>query len=135
MTQFDKILVSVPFFSKVSRNTLIVFALTFLYSIFRYNIFGNIPPADIPTLIVNKSVSFSMIVILLNASISYLYNKPDDYYGYLDLFKSFAIIHVILSVALLSQNYYPKLFFNRQINFIRKFFSVGGYNGIRLYFK
>src|SRR3972149_2918464 len=102
MTQFDKILVSVPFFSKVSRTTLIVFVFTLLYSIFRYNIFGKIPPADIPTIIVNKAISFSMIILLLSASISYLYKKLDDYYGYLDLFKTFAIIHVLLSVALLS---------------------------------
>ena len=126
MTQFDKILVSVPFFSKVSRNTLIVFVLTFLYSILRYNIFGNIPPADIPTLIVNKSVSFSMILILLNASISYLYKKLDDYYGYLDLFKTFAIIHVILSVALLSQNYYPKLFSTEKLTLLGNFSLLAG---------
>ena len=85
----------------VIRNTLIVFVFAFLYSVLRYTVFDTIPFEDIPTMIVNKAVSFSMIILLMNATLSYVYKKQDEYYGYLNIVKMFAIIHVLLSVTLL----------------------------------
>ncbi len=97
------------------KKITIVFVLAFSYSIIRYNVFGIVPIADIPTLIINKAIAFSIIIMLLLGSISVINKKSDDYSEYLDLIKTFAIIHVLLSITLLSQNYYPKLFANEKL--------------------
>lgn len=101
--------------TRVSRNVSIAFILTLLYSILRYNIFGNVPVADIPTLIVNKAIAFSTTIILLFAFLNRAYKKADDSCSYMDVFTVFAIIHILISVSLLSQNYYPKLFANAKL--------------------
>ena len=99
----------------VVRNCIIVIALTLLYSILRYNVFGNVPPSDIPTLIINKSISFSLIVFLLLACISRINNKVAEHKKYMQFTKIFIIIHVLLSFAILSEKYYPKLFENTKL--------------------
>lgn len=108
------------------RNIIITFIATLLYSIFRYNIFGNVPFTDIPTVIVNKAISFSMMIILLLASLNLFYNKSDDYSGYLKTFKMFTIIHVLISISLLSQNYYQKLFTNERLTLFGNISTLAG---------
>ena len=98
------------------KKTLILscsFAL--FYSIMRYNVFGNVPLTDIPLFIVNKAIAFSMIIILAIAFVKYYYKKKDECKSYLNIFKFFSIIHVLISIALLSQNYYPKLFLENKL--------------------
>lgn len=94
----------------------IVFGCTLLYAILRYNIFGTIPLTDIPTLIVNKAIAFSMIIILLRAFISRIKNRYESFYSLVRVFKIFAIIHVLISVSLFSCQYYPKLFIDEKLS-------------------
>ncbi len=94
----------------VVRNCIIVFVLTLLYSILRYNVFGSIPVSDIPTIIINKSLSFSLIMFLLLAIVSRINNKVGHHKKYMQFTKAFVILHVLLSLSLLSEKYYPKLY-------------------------
>lgn len=93
----------------IIRNITIVFATTMLYALLRYNIFGPVPLADIPTLITNKAIAFSMILILLIAFVGSTKGRQEIYCAYLKLFKILAITHVLFSIILLSQQYFPKL--------------------------
>jgi hypothetical protein len=99
----------------IYRNTIFVFVLTFLYSILRYNIFGEVPIIDIPTFIVNKAIAFSMIIILLLAVLKRINKKDEDFNNYLNVAKILTIIHVLITLSLMSQNYYPKLFLNEKL--------------------
>ena len=99
----------------VVRNCIIVIVLTLLYSILRYNVFGNVPPSNMPTLIINKGISFSLIVFLLLACVSRINNKVAEHKIYMQFTKTFIIIHVLLSLSILSEKYFPKLFENTKL--------------------
>lgn len=99
----------------VLRNIWIIFISTFIYSVLRYNIIGDIPFSDIPTLIVNKAIAFSIIIILFLAFLSYFYKRQEDHKTYLFAFKIFTLMHVILSLVVLTQNNYSKIITNEKI--------------------
>ena len=95
----------------------IIIAVTFalFYSIVRYNVFGNMPLSDIPLFIANKAIAFSMIIILMIAFVKYNSKNKDECVLYIDVFKIFSVIHVLITISLLSQNYYPKLFSDNKL--------------------
>lgn len=88
----------------------ISFVSTFLYATIRYNVFGTTPFADIPTFILNKSISFTMIIMLAMILYKQFKSKKEDVDFLIKAFKIFTFIHVLLSLTLLSQNYYPRFF-------------------------
>jgi len=49
---------------------LFIFFLCFTYSYVRYIVFGNVDTIDIPTVILNKDIAFSIVIYLL-----FLYKK------------------------------------------------------------
>jgi hypothetical protein len=74
-----------------------------------------LPLTDIPLFIANKAIAFSMIIILAIAFVKQNNKKKDECISYLNIFKIFSIIHVLISIVLLSQNYYPKLFSDNKL--------------------
>ena len=92
----------------MKKNICIVFILTFIYSVLRYNIFGDIPVTDIPVFILNKTFAFSMIIILV--FIFFTDKKSNDYNNYVIYFRIITLIHILMSISLLSPNYYPKIY-------------------------
>lgn len=81
----------------------------------RYNIFGNIPLTDIPAFIFNKSISFTVITILPFFYYSSKNVQEANCKDYINALKAFTLLHVLLSVSLLSQNYYTKLFLDGKL--------------------
>jgi len=105
------------------KNIVLIFIGTFFYAFFRYNIAGEIPMSDIPTLIVNKAIAFSMIVILG----FFIFSKKQTHISnYRSVFKAFAVLHVVLSTSLLSQEYFPKLFFEEKLTIWANFAVLAG---------
>jgi hypothetical protein len=88
---------------------------TLIYSVLRYNIFGNVPLTDIPSFIFNKSISFTLIAILPLVYFSCKNGHYENSKSYINALKAFTLMHVLLSVSLLSQNYYAKLFSDNKL--------------------
>ena len=88
----------------------IVLVLTTVYAVVRYNFFGDVSTENIPTYILNKSISLSTVVFLLLSSWQHAQgNKPvAKFWGTSSL--HFAMVHIAISVVLLSESYYPKLY-------------------------
>ena len=80
----------------MKKNICIVFILTFIYSVLRYNIFGDIPVTDIPVFILNKTFAFSMIIILV--FIFFTDKKSNDYNNYVIYCRIITLIHIILKI-------------------------------------
>ncbi len=95
-----------------------VILLTTIYTIIRYVVFGNVELIQVPTYLLNKSISMASTIFLLFASISYEKGKMKKlkYWGSLSWY--FAILHVLLSLSILSSAYYPKFFGLEKMNLI-----------------
>ncbi len=100
---------------KYSR-TLIIFITAFLYSVIRYNIVGPVPIAEIPLFIMNKAISFSMVIIFAFSARSYFKSAIQEFINSMSILKGFALIHILISISLLSQQYYPKFFTNDKLS-------------------
>ncbi len=97
----------------MNKNSCLVLLFTTVYAVLRYTIFGPVPYEEIPTLIFNKSISFALIILL---GLSFLEKKKSEKrYAYLRVVNMFVIIHVLLSLALFTKGYFPKLFENEKL--------------------
>ena len=108
------------FILKIKALTLIIIIniFTFAYSVIRYNIVGQVPLTDIPIFILNKSIAFSLIIILF---LTFYYQNSQLSNNLKFARKSFIFLtltHFLLSLSILSQDYYPKLFVDFKFNFI-----------------
>ena len=104
----------------------IIFILTISYSTIRYNYFGEIPVSDIPTFILNKAIAFSMIIFLFMNFLKHNTKNKEEKNNYWNIFKTSAIIHLLLSIVLLSESYYPKLYSNDKLTLIGNISIVAG---------
>lgn len=88
----------------------IVLVLTTVYAVVRYNFFGDVSTDNIPTYILNKSISVSSVVFLLLCSWQHAQGNKQvaKFWGTSSL--HFAMVHIAISVVLLSESYYPKLY-------------------------
>ncbi len=95
-----------------------VLLFTFFYTIIRYVVFGNVEIIQVPTYLLNKSISMASTIFLLFASISFERKqmKKLKYWGSLSWY--FAILHVLLSLSILSSAYYPKFYGPEKMNLI-----------------
>lgn len=99
--------------------SLIVFGLSFLYAIIRYNLVRSVPFDNIPLFIANKSVALSATVLI---GLSFLLGPlarfwPNQFVHHLYLRKhlgvfgfGMAALHSLMSLVLLNTAYYPKFF-------------------------
>ena len=87
-----------------------VFVLTTVYAVVRYNFFGDVSTDNIPTYILNKSISVSSVVFLLLCSWQHAQGNKQvaKFWGTSSL--HFAMLHIAISVVLLSESYFPKLY-------------------------
>lgn len=98
--------------NKADTNRILVIILLFttIYSLLRYNVLGDVPFSDIPTFIINKSVAFTLVIILLVIFYYKLKKKRFNFEFMIKGLNAMAVIHILLSITLLTQEYYPKLF-------------------------
>ncbi len=85
----------------------LILIMTLAYSVARYHVFGDVPWAQMPLYVMNKSVSWTGLTLL---ALAYLRrDKPAARdLGVLGLFLTGA--HLAMSFALLSPAYYAKLY-------------------------
>ena len=79
---------------------------TLLYAIVRYITFGNYGIHDIPLFILNKSVSWSSVLLLFFA----ILKKSEDRQSYFRYVRLLLTIHTGISLLLISPEVYPKFF-------------------------
>lgn len=111
------------------KSTILILTSTLIYAIIRYNVFGTVSYSDIPTLIVNKSISFSTIIFLAFASYYKLKHNTYKYDSYVQLFRTFVFMHVLLSMLLFSNQYYPKLYDGERLTFFANLAILTGLLG------
>lgn len=105
----------------VIKETTVYFTATLAYAIIRYNIIGPVPYADIPTFILNKAVSFTMIIVLLRLAIAAMKHNQEVSKQYKKTFKVLLSGHVLLSLILLSKAYYPKFYGDGRLTLMANF--------------
>lgn len=103
---------------KAYRTLVLIFLFTTIYSILKYNILDDVPFSEIPTFILNKSVAFALIIIMLAICYCKVTKRKAEFETFLKTLNPLVIIHVLLSVSLLSQEYYPKLFYEHKLTLL-----------------
>ena len=83
---------------------------TMCYATIRYVVSGAVLPSNIPLFIVNKAMSLSATIALLLSAASYFSNNNDGSRTWGVISFNLAVIHVMLSMLLLSPEYYESFF-------------------------
>lgn len=106
------------YMKKSTTQILLIFFTAFAYAVIRYNIFGSVSWADIPAYILNKGFAFTIVGLI----ILFIYHKKnsnkeisDDVLNWL---KMMILFHVIFSIILFNQYYFPKFFENGRMTFL-----------------
>lgn len=100
----------------VIRNTVFLFILCLLYAVLRYIILGPYHWTDLPVYVANKAVAFTLMIVILKGSVSLLKHRQELFKLYMQMVSLLAIIHILMSISLLSLDYYPKLSSNSGLN-------------------
>ncbi len=108
------------------RKFILIFVATAIYATVRYNVFGNFPWTDWPMFIVNKAISFTMTVLLFYATMNYYSTKTDLFEKWLSFIKKLSTLHILLSLVLLSQQYYPKILEQNKFSFFGNMMLLSG---------
>jgi len=95
---------------KVKLNSLLILSFCFFYALLRYVIVGPVETNEIPIFIFNKAVSWSAVTLLflsIYATSKNLNTIARDYgtYAYWSI-----VCHVLLTLSILNNNHYSKLF-------------------------
>lgn len=110
---------------------LLIFIISFLYAIIRYNVFGNVEWDEIPLFITNKAISITIIFLLL-----FSIQKNSSSSTKKKIWKIIFIlssIHVFISFRLLGPEYYPKFYTTNELNlygYLTLFFGIVAFLGI-----
>lgn len=100
---------------KILLLTAAIFGFSFFYAFIRYNLFGGIPFSDIPLFILNKAVSFSGTIFLLQAVLLQSKQKSEAAY-FFQVFDFLILLHILFSFTILSPQYFPKLFNEQKLS-------------------
>jgi hypothetical protein len=109
-----------------ARYFALVFGFAAAYAVFRYAVFGSVPPAQWPLFLLNKILSFAGLILLGS---SYLAGKAAPFHfndrASEALFAKFCGIagfsltgmHVFMSLAMMSPMYYSKIYADGKLTF------------------
>lgn len=103
-------------FQNIYLKTFLVFIISFVYAIVRYNVFGNVPCEDIPLFISNKAISLTSVLLLL-FTIKKEISKEKRVRIWKIIFFLISI-HVFISFRLLGPEYYGKFYSDNEINIV-----------------
>jgi hypothetical protein len=100
----------------MSKKLIIILLISLIYTIVRYIIFGNVSLIQIPVYLVNKSVAMASVSFMFFAALNYKRQKENQarFWGKASLHST--IMHILLSLAILSKDYYPKFFATQKMN-------------------
>ena len=98
------------------RNLIITFLCTTLYTIGRYVFFGNVSVIHLPVYLLNKSLAMASVFFLFYASFSNFKHRSDGVLFWGRASWHSALIHILLSLSILSKAYYSKFFGLEKMN-------------------
>ena len=87
-----------------------------LYAVVRYIVCGPVDPIHMPVYILNKATSVSSVVFLLLTALHYRRSpaKKNRFWGMAMVHSAF--VHIVMSLSILSEAYYPKFFESGKMN-------------------
>lgn len=86
------------------------------YALMRYVVFGDVSPMHVPAYIINKSIALTAAVSLVMASAGQARIRRDVARFWWKACSHLIFVHVLLSVGLFSDGYYPKFFEGDRMN-------------------
>ncbi len=102
------------------KNVLFVFLISLLYSILRYNIVKGVEWIHLPLYVFNKSISLSAVILIALSVYAGRKSADEQYktramrFGWIGF--QLIIVHVFMSFALLSEQYYGKFYTSEALN-------------------
>ena len=91
-------------------------AATIGYAVFRYAVVGPVPAANTPVFLINKGVSFTAAALLMYSAWNAYKGKIKNVMWWGKWSWYMAIIHVILSLVIISPEYFGKLYTDKLMN-------------------
>ncbi len=93
-----------------------IFIAALAYAIVRYGVFGTVPLAQWPSYIANKAIAVFAVTTLALSAYNYLKGRYRCSKAQGRLVWHAALIHSAMSLALLSEDYYPAFFATKGMN-------------------
>jgi len=107
-------------------TSVIVILSSITYATLRYNVFKGVSWSDWPLYVVNKAVALSAILLL---AITVIRSRPastSEQPPELRVAGTLALLHILISVSLLTPAYFPKLFEGERISVTTGFSILAG---------
>ena len=102
----------------ISRKVIpTIFLFSFFYAVIRYNIAGNVSWSHLPLYVFNKTVALSAIILFSYISIFSARRHSKDRERCRLALGILILMHTLISLILLSPDYYSKLFDKGKMNF------------------
>lgn len=111
----------------------ILFGTCLTYALVRYTVFGDVQTVHIPSYIVNKALAFSSIFALLFAAVARKQSKREPARHWFAFFKASTALHILLSLALFSPAYFPKIFQDGKLTLYGELTLLFGVLGIFMF--
>lgn len=113
----------------------LVLALTSAYTFARYVVFGGVDPVHLPVFLLNKSISLAAVAALLMVGVSYARRRPWWARRWGMASWHLAVLHVLLSLSILSAAYYEKFFDGGRMNLVGELSMLTGVAAIYGYWR
>lgn len=110
---------------KTIKILLIIFAVTMIYAVLRYNVFKGVPWSELPLYVSNKAIAWTSLVSICLSYLSGLMQKAGKrlFTGFVHLRKYLgmygfflAIVHIMITLSILTVENYPSLYDGIAIN-------------------
>lgn len=90
------------------------------YTIMRYHVLGP-EPLEVPAYLLNKAVSLASVVYLLLAAVAHRQCRPESLRSWGTAALHAGFVHILLSVTLMSESYYPVFYDGGRLSFRGEF--------------
>lgn len=94
----------------MTTRLVVLLTITTLYAVVRYVGFGGVAPTHVPVYLLNKSIAMASVLFLCCAAFSYLRGHAEGVRFWGKASGYGVVIHVLLSLAILTPAYLPKFF-------------------------
>ncbi len=94
------------------------FLFSFIYSLLRYNVFGDTPWEDLPLFVMNKVFALTSIILFSYYQFSIIKSEWDESKIIRDYAVIFGVFHILISTIIISPAYFPKFFNALKFNLI-----------------
>lgn len=97
---------------------LLTFILSLTYAIVRYNIFHEVAWNDLPLYVMNKAISLAAVILFAISRVIKFNSESNIKKILKDFAVIFAIVHVVISITILSPSYFSKFYIDSQFTLL-----------------